>query len=134
MKAMSKRLAKEVIFFHKNPKKRCISEGGCRYNGATLGLNTKGCLIGRMLPLKVREQLDELAPMSVSRIWETGIEGVPKFIMDEGNSRILDDFQGLHDYSHNWDNNGLSSRGIQRLNSLIHEYSLIREDFEEVLY
>jgi len=138
MTTLSKKLAKELMYFHNYPHKRCTSENyNCAYDGESIGLKTKGCLIGRMLPKETRQQadIDKIGDIDslIDYLEENTHLKAPKIICRE-NEGVLTAFQLLHDSNDSWDENGISEMGLARLESAFRNYPVLnREDFKEIL-
>jgi hypothetical protein len=156
LEKLSKKLAKHLKYYTDDPSKRCkTSNGGCRYSGVTLDLDTKGCMIGSMLTAKDRLVLDQLdlGGSSIKAIltdFDDIIEGfktyrhvcskheklkdvaIPKWMFSH--KVILQNFQNLHDIDLHWVfHNGKAIRfgeqGKRFLNRIIIENDLVRSDF-----
>lgn len=134
-KSLSQKLADNLDYFVSNPKRRCfLGVYGCKYHGETLGIKTKGCFIGALLPVATRRMLDENKVTNIFNVIEYCKENnikLPKMITD--NRNLMSYFQLLHDANHFWNENGLSNEGISELNFIINEYNLDREPFEKFL-
>ena len=64
MSKLSEKLGKHLETYTSNPSKRCYIEkvglgAVCKYSGQTLGIKTKGCFIGALLPSKDRIKIDK---------------------------------------------------------------------------
>ena len=126
---LSIKIASAIEYYHKDVTKRCTNEGGsCYYSGKTLGLKTKGCLIGQLLPTKTRELLDkDYKEKNVCVINRDAPQLLPQYIRD--NIVLFRAFQGLHDGDWCWNEQGLSQEGKELLTSIIKDYDLDREIF-----
>jgi hypothetical protein len=132
---LSKKLSKELTYFVENPNKRCRDiRGNCRYSGKTLGLDTEGCLIGRMMSEDVRVRADRDGVDGIDDLLEYLDEkGLDVEFLRDKNVDVLRDFQDLHDNSSYWEESGLSDRGRERLRDYIYNGSLDISDFSHLL-
>ncbi len=137
---LSKFLAINLAYYIKDVKKRCVDGYKCAYSGETIGINTEGCFIGRMLPSKDRIKADKYFEIdgdasSVKELIEDetkiGIE-LPNVIKQ--NQGIMRRFQSLHDININWNSDtGLSELGKIELKDIIVKFDLIENDFKKFL-
>lgn len=143
MNKLSEKLAKHLENYTSDPSKRCridLDGGGsrCKYSGKTLGINTKGCFIGALLPSKDRIKIDEFFmdnnPSDVIQLIkshkEIGVK-LPKFIKD--NRLLMTHLQQLHDNVRYWTSDGLNSKGKEFLLEVITHHMLNEKDFEKSL-
>ena len=126
---LSIKIAKELSFFNSNPSKRCVDDSKCRYSGESLGLKTKGCLIGRLIPKQVRLDADKKESMGLPRLIEEFGSRVPKYIRD--NEDLFSVAQRIHDGECRWNENGLSEAGVDSVKSMIKTYNLNEDVFKE---
>lgn len=141
MNKLSEKLAKHLETYTSDPSKRCfasLDDGPvCKYSGKTLGLKTKGCFIGALLPSKDRIKIDEYFGDTGSDVIrlakeyeEIGVK-LPKFIKD--NRLLMSHLQQLHDNVRYWTDNGLNSNGKEFLLEVIAHHKLNEKDFEKSL-
>jgi hypothetical protein len=143
MNKLSEKLGKHLETYTSDPSKRCyihnVGEGSiCRYSGKSIGINTKGCFIGALLPSKDRIKIDEYFgkyhPSDVFTLIKEhekiGIK-LPKFIKD--NRLLMLHLQQLHDNPRYWTGYGLSSNGKGFLEEIINHHELNEKDFEKSL-
>lgn len=151
---ISERIAKELQFFINNPLKRCRNQGGhmCTYSGVTVGVKTKGCLVGRMLPAHTRVALDKKYPKGASaqtiidtelsnrrraktdpRFKDLRVNGFPKWMLNEEMGELLASVQTLHDSDRYWDENGFNNEGRASVKRKIENYGLDPKAFEDIL-
>lgn len=105
-----------VRYYSENPKeRRCVSNLQCRYSGETLGKNTEGCGIGRLLTLEQRNYLDDKYPEgeSVANIFEELPKGVQRLGVD-----FLSDLQQLHDRQNCWDEFSITRQGVEAVEKI----------------
>ena len=134
-KTLSEKLAENLEYFISKSSRRCISPNGlCKYHGKTLGIKTKGCFIGALLPAKTREILDiEHENEDIIDIikFKKPTFKLPKMITQ--NQSLMRTFQELHDDNIYWDKRGLSTYGVNELKSIIRNYNLDEEPFNKLL-
>ena len=138
MKTLSKKLAENLAYFTKDVSKRCIDDRhNCRYSGKSLGIKTKGCFVGALLPQKLRLQLDRYGNNGVNDIVDLAFESegelvLPKIITE--NKGIMTGFQKIHDDNSLWNSSGLNENGVKLLIALVNKFDdLDMEDFKEFL-
>ena len=136
---ISKTLADNLEFYVNDPSKRCIEGGKCMYSGKTLGLDTPGCFVGKLLPLEIREYLDsgnDVIAWSLNTFnkVESKFSNLPK-IFTKDNVLLITYFQQLHDTNSHWDKEGLSLKGKLFLNRILGNFKdvLIKSDFKKFL-
>jgi len=125
-KNLSKALADNLAYYVNNTDKRCITDRGkCSYSGKTIGKNTVGCFVGRLMKPKDRIKADECLCGSVGNLIEDapshGIK-LPKIIID--NEVLMGIFQRFHDSSEYWNERGLNADGKSELRSIILKFEL----------
>lgn len=136
-KELSIKIAETLTYFTDNLKRRCVLDGKCRYHGETLGLKTKGCFIGALLPVKTRRQLDNVPADSIKGILDCQENGhyghiqIPKYIKD--NIYLFQKLQEIHDENVFWDETGLSDRGVQLIETIISVFKLHKKPFKHLL-
>lgn len=135
MKTLSQKLAKNLEYFTSDTKKRCTDGNLCKYWGGTLGIKTKGCFVGVLLPLKTRKWADSRSGMSVSSLINNAkLANIPLPKIITKNVMLMQEFQTFHDSSEYWSKNGLTKIGNSRLKIIIGEYSELNEkDFAKSL-
>lgn len=136
MKTLSEKLAKNLEYYTNDPTKRCRKEGECKYLGETLGLKTKGCFVGSLLPYQTRKLVDEYIVGDVETLVEREKEldyKLPKIITE--NVNLMGRFQNLHDMDQYWDEYGLTDEGKRYLQKrILYNYDeLDEEDFLQFL-
>ena len=134
-KNLSKALADNLAYYVNNTDKRCRTDHGrCSYSGKTIGKNTVGCFVGRLMKPKDRIKADEFGFGSVDNLIEEapshGIK-LPKIIAT--NKDLMGSFQRFHDSSENWDERGLNTYGKSELRSIILKFELDVQYFEKFL-
>ena len=133
-KTLSEKLAENLEYFISKPRRRCIKNGICKYHGKTLGIKTKGCFIGALLPVKSREILDiehkDEDIISILQYKTLNIK-MPKIITQ--NPSLMRKFQQLHDDNFNWGKVGLSIYGENELKNIIENYNLDKEPFNKLI-
>jgi hypothetical protein len=134
-KTLSQTLADNLAYYVNDTNKRNVTNGGvCTYSGKTLGIDTDGCFVGRMLSEKNRLRADNNNIGTVQALVTCGSKyniTVPQIISD--NILLFQCFQGLHDAHFYWGKNSLSERGKKRLSEIIVEHKLSQEDFQKFL-
>ena len=135
MKTLSKKLAENLAYYTKDVSKRCVDvKHNCRYSGKSLGINTKGCFVGALLPPKLRLQLDSNGNMDVKGIVNIAFESEGKLVLPKiitENTEIMTGFQRLHDDNNLWNSSGLNETGLSRLETLVNKFDeLDMEDFK----
>lgn len=108
-----------------DPSKRCRGEGECYYSGETASKpNSPGCMIGQFLSPEDRLKADGEGTMSVfaviNRAVRLGIQ-LPTW-MNSKNECFLRECQELHDYKYNWNGEGLTAAGQERLQYIKNAY------------
>ena len=135
MKTLSQKIAKNLEYFTSNTKKRCTNGNSCKYWGGTLDIKTKGCFVGALLPLATRKWADNLYAMSVDSLISSARSAdisLPRIITK--NSKLMQDFQHLHDDEENWAKNGLTKFGHLKLKQIIQKFpELNKKDFAKCL-
>jgi hypothetical protein len=125
-KNLSEQLADNLAYYVNNTDKRCRTDHGkCSYSGKTIGKNTVGCFVGRLMKPKDRIKADEFGFGSVDNLIEDapshGIK-LPKIIAT--NKDLMGRFQSLHDSSEYWNERGLNTYGKSELRSIILKFEL----------
>lgn len=86
----------------------------CLYNNPNS--NLPGCAVGRLInDTKLKEKMDKSSNSGVCEpeIWNL----IPKDVRDWG-QEFLCELQGFHDVTQNWEDNGMSDRGIGKFNEI----------------
>lgn len=126
MKTLSEKLADNLLYYTSNPKRRCRNSDACKYHGKTLGIKTKGCFVGALLPAKTRAWADEVLENVSScvgeliKVAEQHNVSIPNIVKD--NTKMMQEFQSLHDFNDNWTDNGLSHLGVYKLAFMLRRY------------
>ena len=133
---LSIKLAKNLEYYVNDPNKRCVNRSGeCTYSGKMLGLKTKGCFVGSLMPAKTRLSIDKNIGLGGvdTVIQKSDVFGIkiPKFIKDHSN--VMTSFQSLHDNSFYWEDGGLSKLGVSILKVIINKHSLNEDPFKKFL-
>lgn len=117
-----KKMNEAIDYFVADTSRRCTDVGMCRYSGKTLGLKTKGCMIGCLLPAKDRIALDNGSCTDFSTIVKERPDLFPKYMKD--NTLLWDSLQCLHDVHVNWTKEGLSNIGKDLLKSICKKHDI----------
>jgi len=137
---ISKKLADNLAYFVNNTSKRCKITNekngvdSCQYSGKTLGLKTKGCFVGAMLPAPLRISIDEKFPdgIDIQSVLGKKYEKIPAWMYKHPG--LLGYFQCLHDIDTYWNkDSGLSNSGKDQLKHIISKYNLNIKDFKKFL-
>ena len=131
MKSLEERLAEALNYYVVKPSRRCRTEKACAYSGVTLGIKTKGCIVGYFLSAKQRLEWDKAGVSCLSYLNTKGVNKTPKIILD--NLNTFERFQALHDGTNYWDEKGLTDKGIGILKIIIREMKLNPEPFKKFL-
>ncbi len=99
---------------HYNSNNRSYINGSCVYYPTE---NSEGCAVGRLV--KDKELCKALGTSSVNNIFSS----LPDDIKELGHD-FLNDLQQLHDNKDNWDGHGLSEKGKNAVERLIHDNAL----------
>lgn len=134
-KNLSEQLADNLAYYVNDPNKRCKNDmGKCSYSGKTIGKNTMGCFVGRLMKPIDRKKADEKLIGSVVPLIQDakncGIK-LPNIIADNGN--LMQDFQALHDDDTYWTKEGFTERGKKWLNTILEIHGLERKYFAKFL-
>lgn len=128
-KELSKLLSDNLAYYVANPDgKRCINVNlECRYSGKSIGKNTMGCFVGRLLPSKMRLVIDNNeTTISVDSLVNTNKYNLPKYMVD--NPYMMKQFQILHDENSYWTSTGLSDFGKIELSNILKTYKDILDE------
>ena len=134
---LSKKIADALMYYVNDTDKRCIDGTLCKYSGTSLGIRTKGCLIGQFLTPKDRYRADEVGAEDVHNLIEIAEnEGInlPNFIYN--NPSLMSSLQAIHDNSDNWNlkkKQGLSKSGKARIHNIIIREGFNGEHFKQML-
>ena len=101
-----------INHFNINNRGIDTKSGHCSYQ--------KGCAIGRHLDKDLAKELDESDELSDFTII---VERFPEKLKELG-GRFLIDIQQLHDYGSNWNETGLSQRGVERVETIKNIFNL----------
>ncbi len=106
-----------VKYYTTNVKRRCVDKNNeCSYSAKTLNKSSQGCAVGRLIPPKLRLEWDKKYPnKSISGIQCK--ETLPENLLELG-INFLNDLQSLHDQPNNWDKEGLTQRGLDRVEQI----------------
>lgn len=111
-----------IRYYSEDVSRRCVRPNGwCKYSGETLGIDSDGCAIGRLLSPEARKKLDEIFLGSVDVYGilsnERSKRLIPEHIYELGED-FLKSLQELHDESSYWDSSGLTSIGSGKVNRI----------------
>lgn len=114
---------------HYNSTNRCeSSDRACKYSPITIDKKeTEGCAIGRHLDPDLAYQIDKELERKNNAI-ENVMDrySLPEWMIQLGKD-FLSRVQLLHDYTSNWDTQGLSERGWDKVKSICYDFDI---DFE----
>lgn len=120
-KRQLKVLEETVQYYSKDTARRCTDGESCSYSAKTLGTKGKGCAVGRLLPLELRNELDEyyVLGVGVAEIFDM----LPKSVQSLS-VKFLESLQDLHDLNLNWDDKGLTDFGIENVSRIKKKFDL----------
>lgn len=113
---------------HFNSENRCESNGSCLYT--PYSTETQGCAIGRFLTPEAQVAYDESSECAINYVFARDLlRSLAPEWMQKMPVKFLLAVQLLHDISSNWDSNGLTVKGWERVKEICTIYNL---DFEKV--
>lgn len=118
VKQMTEFLDETVQYFSENTNRRCATEASCFYNPVAAGKKGKsqGCAIGR----KMTSAQKLNAPQN-THVGMLDKKYIPKSLINFP-IEFLRSVQSLHDNGMNWDYDGLTSRGVEKVLKIRQEY------------
>lgn len=113
-------LEETVKYYSEDINRRCVSAAGrCLYDPTKAGKEhvSEGCAIGRKVSTELQIKLDDIGGISNCDAFEI----LPEELQELGQEFLIQ-IQDLHDFSKNWNELGLSEKGVEMVN-------IIKRDF-----
>lgn len=118
-------LVDTIAYYSKDVKRRCTSGITCAYSPKSVGKEgiSEGCAIGRHMTPANQVKADAYAEFNNSSVDKIDEKLIPKKLINLG-IPFLVQMQRLHDASQNWDEDGLTVIGKQKVGDIVEEFGL----------